>query len=272
MSWVRVDDKIAFHRKVVAAGNEAFGAWMRMTAWCADQLSDGIVPASIAWIIAGHGREEVIEALVKHNLLEREADHFLIHDYHDHNPLAADVKAKRNEASKKKKEAGAKGGRVSGEVRSSKSEASTKQTGSKGPSKNEAKRSPVPNPHPVPNPPEEKAAPAAPNDSRLVVEAWEAGWIARFKPTDGKAPPATGADYKNAKGLIATYGLQKTIELVSRFLDDTDRWVAERGHMLRDLPSRVARYAKGDGPLFKHGNTAPSANFAEAGDKTAEYT
>ncbi len=130
MSWVRVDDKIAFHRKVVKVGNEAFGAWMRMTTWSADHLSDGVVPTAIAWVIVGHGRESVIEALLEAGLLERSGDDFAVHDYHDHNPLAADVRAARDEASEAKRRAGAAGGRVSGAVRRSRNEAETKQTAS----------------------------------------------------------------------------------------------------------------------------------------------
>jgi hypothetical protein len=124
--------------------------------------------------------------------------------------------------------------------------------------------------------PEGRQRPASPerppNDSRRVVEAWEAGWVERFKPEGGKAPPATDPDYKQAKNLIATYGLDETLKLVTRFLDDTDSFVAERGHMLRDLPSRVARYAKGDGPLFKaKGNIAPSAHVEHGYDATSEF-
>lgn len=113
---------------------------------------------------------------------------------------------------------------------------------------------------------------APPTDCYRVVEAWQTGWAERFKPASGRPPEANDADWKQAKNLLAAHGLDATLALVTRFLDDTDKFVAERGHMLRDLPSRVARYAKGDGPLFRPGNTAPSANFAEPGDVKEQYT
>ena len=113
-----------------------------------------------------------------------------------------------------------------------------------------------------------------PTPAFQVVEAWRTGWIERFKPVSGRAPDPTDADWKQAKNLLAAHAIDEALALVIRFLDDTDKFVAERGHMLRDLPSRLARYAKGDGPLFhaKPNAFAPSANFATAGDKTSEYT
>lgn len=48
MTWFRVDDTLAFHRKTVAAGNAAMGLWVRAGSWCAQQLTDGFVPTEIA--------------------------------------------------------------------------------------------------------------------------------------------------------------------------------------------------------------------------------
>jgi hypothetical protein len=115
-------------------------------------------------------------------------------------------------------------------------------------------------------------APKQPTEVWQVVEIWQAGWVERFQPADGRAPKPDDVDCKQVKNLIATHGLEKTKALVVRFLDDTDKFVAERGHMLRDLPSRVARYAKGDGPLFKAGNVAPREAVEVGGDVTEEWT
>lgn len=111
------------------------------------------------------------------------------------------------------------------------------------------------------------AKPAAPpTHAYQVVEAWKRGWVERFKPAEGRAPEPNDPDWKQVKNLLGRHGLEGTIALVSRFLDDTDKLVAERGHMLRDLPSRVARYAKGDGPLFRSGAIPPREAVTE--DKT----
>uniref|UniRef100_UPI003298ACA4 hypothetical protein n=1 Tax=Salmonella enterica TaxID=28901 RepID=UPI003298ACA4 len=42
--WFKVDDNLAFHRKVVAAGNAAMGLWVRAGSWCAQHLTDGFIP------------------------------------------------------------------------------------------------------------------------------------------------------------------------------------------------------------------------------------
>lgn len=120
-------------------------------------------------------------------------------------------------------------------------------------------------------PAKKPAAPREPTPVFQVVEAWRIGWAERFKPDSGRAPEPTDADWKQAKNLLGAHTLDETLALVTRFLDDTDKFVAERGHMLRDLPSRVARYAKGDGPLFRAGNHAPMAHVEATRDATEEF-
>lgn len=105
MSWVRLDDQMAFHAKIVAAGNEAVGAWVRILALTCAQLSDGRVTQAVALTIA---KQKVLEVLVKVRLLDRTEDGYVVHDFHDWNPPAADVKAKR-EAERKRKEDARKG-------------------------------------------------------------------------------------------------------------------------------------------------------------------
>ena len=41
MTWFRVDDTLAMHPKVYAAGNAAMGLWVRAGAWSMQQLTDG---------------------------------------------------------------------------------------------------------------------------------------------------------------------------------------------------------------------------------------
>ena len=45
MSWSKLDDRYAFHRKVLAAGNEAVGAMHRMIAYASGEGTDGLVTA-----------------------------------------------------------------------------------------------------------------------------------------------------------------------------------------------------------------------------------
>jgi hypothetical protein len=51
MPWFKVDDDLAFHRKVVAAGNAAMGLWVRAGSWSAQHLTDGFVPDHILTLI-----------------------------------------------------------------------------------------------------------------------------------------------------------------------------------------------------------------------------
>jgi hypothetical protein len=51
VTWFKVDDSLATHHKVVAAGNSAMGLWVRAGSWCAQQLTDGFIPASTVGIL-----------------------------------------------------------------------------------------------------------------------------------------------------------------------------------------------------------------------------
>jgi hypothetical protein len=160
MSWFRVDDKMAFHAKVVAAGNEAVGAWVRAGAWSCDQLTDGVIPKANALVIAP---ARVWRRLVEVRLVVSRPDGFELHGFHDYNPSAAEVRAEREAKSEAKRRAGAAGGRRSGEVRRSKNEADREAE----PKQNEA---PIPIPIPIP---ENESARAEPVQPRLRLEGPE---------------------------------------------------------------------------------------------------
>ena len=93
MSWVRLDDALFSHPKVLRAGNEALGAWVRMLTYCAAYLTDGVIDAETALSLAG--RQKVIDKLVTARLLDRDGDVLRVHDYLAHNPSRAQVLADR---------------------------------------------------------------------------------------------------------------------------------------------------------------------------------
>lgn len=62
MSWFRLDDKGHFNAKVLKAGNEAYGAWVRAGQWSSDHGTGGYVPEDVAHCIAA---PEVWERLIK---------------------------------------------------------------------------------------------------------------------------------------------------------------------------------------------------------------
>ena len=155
MAWFRLDDQVTFHQKTLDAGNEAFGAWVRMGTWSSSRGLNGLVTKGAALTIAG--RQEIIDDLLRVGYLEsRENGDYYVHDYLDWNPSADEVERKRQA----RVAAGQRGGKLSADKRS---EAKSKQTAkqlleqnpSKGSSKTEAngqaKSNPVPVPVPVPS-------------------------------------------------------------------------------------------------------------------------
>jgi hypothetical protein len=106
MPWFRMDDKAAFHAKVLKAGNEAFGAFVRMGCWCSGHLTDGNVPLETALIIANR---DTLERLCAIGFLETNGTDYVIHDYLQYNWSAEEVEQRREEISDARSRAGKKG-------------------------------------------------------------------------------------------------------------------------------------------------------------------
>lgn len=99
MSWFKLDDQAAFDAKVVAAGNEAFGAWSRGGCWSSGKLTEGFIPKDVALAIApARVWDRLVSARAGHDhgLVEARPDGWQIHDYLDWNPTAESVRAKRS--------------------------------------------------------------------------------------------------------------------------------------------------------------------------------
>lgn len=88
MTWFKVDDKLAFHPKVIGAGNAAIGLWVRAGAWSADQLTDGQIPKPMIAVLGG--RPADARALVDAGLWTDEGDRYQMHDWRDYQPSKAD--------------------------------------------------------------------------------------------------------------------------------------------------------------------------------------
>lgn len=124
MSWLRVEDKAAFHAKVVRAGNEAYGAFIRAGAVCSGSDRSGFISFEVAHLIAS---KKVWKKLLEVGLLDpTDRAGYQIHDFNEYNPTTEQM----NEYIEKKRAAGRVGGQRSGEARRSKNEAdASKQTG-----------------------------------------------------------------------------------------------------------------------------------------------
>lgn len=63
MTWFKVDDTLAFHRKAVAAGNAAMGLWVRAGSWCSQQLTDGVIPNDMIPALGNAGQAKRLVAV-----------------------------------------------------------------------------------------------------------------------------------------------------------------------------------------------------------------
>jgi hypothetical protein len=152
MSWFKLDDKSTFHRKVVAVGNAAWGAFCRLGTHSSDQGADGFVSSEVARLIAA---EDELARLETVGLLERCQGGYSLHDFLKYNPSAKEVaktrkqRASAGSAGGSKRQANAK--RVL-EQRPSNAQAEAKQTPGAPNESAQAKVNPVPT-RPVPSRP-----------------------------------------------------------------------------------------------------------------------
>ena len=94
MTWAKFDDAFWSHPKVLRAGNEAVGAFVRMVCYCAQHLTDGRIDRATALSIAG--RERVLATLTTVGLLDEIDDDSLeIHGYLERNPSRSSVERER---------------------------------------------------------------------------------------------------------------------------------------------------------------------------------
>jgi hypothetical protein len=92
MPWFRVDDTLAFHAKVMVAGNAAIGLWTRAGAWSMQQLSDGFVPTHVARQL---GTKAEAQRLVNAGLWLAKDDGYLFHEWAERQPSRARIMANR---------------------------------------------------------------------------------------------------------------------------------------------------------------------------------
>jgi len=99
MTWFKVDDTLAFHRKVVRAGNAAMGLWVRAGAHCSQQLTDGYVPTEIVAVL---GTPAQAARLVKAGLWTEVDGGYQFHDWEAINPTRSDVEDRRRADAERK--------------------------------------------------------------------------------------------------------------------------------------------------------------------------
>lgn len=112
MVWFLVDDNLAFHKKVLAAGDAAMGMWVRAGSWSAANLTDGYIPEQVRHQI---GDKRLANSLVTSELWSRVTNPvtgrpigYQFHDWHHCQPPSDQVKQRREQARVRKQRQRAK--------------------------------------------------------------------------------------------------------------------------------------------------------------------
>ena len=171
MTWTKLDDNIFDHPKMLKAGEDAANLYVRALVYCNRYLTDGrIEEETLGAVTRRPDAEALVAKLVKVGLWEEHPDGgWLVHNFHEHNPSAEEVLAKRAELSAKRSEAGRRGGVRSGEARSNEAKAkqvaseATKQNGSKGEATREANVEANAKPRPDPSRPDREEGEPTPS-------------------------------------------------------------------------------------------------------------
>lgn len=145
MAWVKLDDKFRVHPKLLAVSPVAGWLWVCALGYCNDHFTDGAVPGRGLIGVAPTIRNPLryAEELVKAGLWATTESGWQIHDYHDYQPTAEEVIAKKAAVSAVRAVAGRLGGVAKAKQDASKPLANGQQN---------------PSPVPVPVPEEESTA------------------------------------------------------------------------------------------------------------------
>ena len=112
MAWLRIDDTVPEHRKMLAAGPAAAWMWVCGIAYCQRQLTDGFIPALAIPMLGVTGADrakKLADVLVNVGLFEAVEGGYCVHDYHDHNATKDEALARRESLSTKRAQAGKRG-------------------------------------------------------------------------------------------------------------------------------------------------------------------
>lgn len=118
MVWLRIDDQIAHHPKFLEVGPVASWLWLCGNAYCNKYLTDGFIKESaLSTLGSVTNPKHWADRLVDVGLWTRVEGGFCVHDFHDFNPKAEDVRQRRDDVSAKRAASGRMGGVASGATR-----------------------------------------------------------------------------------------------------------------------------------------------------------
>jgi len=109
MAWVRIEDQVPRHPKMLSAGPVACWLWVLGLCYCQHQLTDGFIPDMAVPVLGMKLASRYAKTLVKVGLWERVEGGYRVHDYLAFNDTRATALEKREAAKRAKSEAGKKG-------------------------------------------------------------------------------------------------------------------------------------------------------------------
>lgn len=108
MPWLKIDDRVRTHPKIVAAGPDAAWFWFCGICYCREHLTDGFIPKGmLASLCPGVGMtvaRRLVHALVAKKLWHETEGGYQVHDFLDWNPSRADVLSRRADDRARKKD------------------------------------------------------------------------------------------------------------------------------------------------------------------------
>lgn len=241
MAWVRLDDNMADHPKIVGLSDGAFRAFVAGLCYCNRHLTDGCLPA-------GFSRRKLSTELVANGLWIATETGFTIHDYLEYQPS----KEHAQSVSQKRSDAGRAGGLA---------KANGKQSASNLSSKSEAKVKPVP----VPVPKENKNTArerAAQFDE--IYSCWmnQPAVVQHRQPTDLMRRHAAAA-VKNH----TLQGVLDSIALYATVLASAQHFFSYSWPLDEFLQRGVPKFLPETNPLTRFYGQAPGTNGAQQAER-----
>lgn len=116
--WLKIDDKMGSHRKVVGLSDAALGLWLRCAVWSAAHESDGAVPDGVIRDLSPDNRSarwRARQSLIRVGLWQECEGGIVIHDWLDYQPSAAELAAHRRADAERKRNRRRGGGEINGQ-------------------------------------------------------------------------------------------------------------------------------------------------------------
>ena len=152
MTWVKLDDQILTHPKILRAGRDARDLFIAGLCYCAAQLTDGVIPLGALRLLGSMADIDhpgaSADRLIEVGLWTKTADSYIVHDYLNYQPSRAQAEAVRQARA----EAGSKGGKNSVEAKRQANAQANAQATPEANAQAKSKQNSTPYPYPIRSP------------------------------------------------------------------------------------------------------------------------